>query len=293
MFKNKKRKIPVFYHIPKNAGTYVSDYMLAAFRHYRVMYTAPPKTQNPKSDTIKFLDVTSGGFPLGRFLIFDPFYFCDAVPSFYNQYSSEYLSTDINNFPKGLFKNVFLFAMIVHAPGFRVFRKLLRLAAGYSFHNFMILRDSFSRAQSFYNYIISENSTHEDTHGLINSKTLEEYILSEKMEDSWLIRNILNMDDCSGPLSSSDCNKCCKALKFFDIYDIKNTHEAIKSAFSDCYHFDIGDIGAELIKNVAKNDTLYKKIDFEELSGECSEAFCTRTFWDRELYGRLLDKNKY
>jgi hypothetical protein len=277
------RKIPVFYHIPKNAGTYVINWMLIAFRHYRRAYTDWLKNHTPEKDSIKCLQITSEGFIIAKFLIGDPNYFCETFTCVDKKHSNTEWDIDIKNLSKDLFKNVFLFGVVIEARGFRSFDHILKVVDNYNLHQFIILRDSFSRAQSFYNYITSDSSTHERTHGLVKSDTFEKYVLSEKLEDSWLIRNLVNIKDCTA-INESYYAQTINILNSFNVYNIKNTDNAIREVFNICYGFDTKNIELKSWDNIAENKTKHKKINIEELSKQAQEVFKKRTFWDQKIY---------
>lgn len=283
-----KYKVPVFYHIPKNAGTYVSDWMMAAFRYYRQNYTEWLKSYNPGRASIKCLQITNNGFIIAKFLIGDPNYFCETFPSVDKKHSNSEWDIDIKNLPKDLFKNVFLFGIVIEARGFKCFKHLLEFAKDYELYQFIILRDSFSRAQSFYNYITSNLSIHERTHGLIKSDTFQEYVMSDQLEDSWLIRNLINIDD-SVALEEQHFVEAINLLKDFHVYNIKNTSKAIQETFLNCYSFDLQQIKLNLWDAVTKNQTFGKKINFQDLSKEAQDVFTKRTYWDNKLYNVLLN----
>ena len=282
-----KRKIPVFYHIPKNAGTYVSDWMLIAFRYYRRTYTDWLKLRTQDRDSIKCLQITSNNFIVAKFLIGDPNSYCETLTVFDKKHSNTEWDINIKDLPKDLFQNVFLFGIVIEARGFRCFEYILNLVKDYDLHQIIILRDPFSRAQSFYSYITSDSSIHERTHGLIKSKTFEDYILSDQLDDSWLIRNLTNVEDCMA-INESHYVQTVNILNSFNVYDIKNTDNAIQEVFNICYGFDIKTIELRSWDNITENKTTNKKINAEELSQTAQEAFERRTYWDQKLYKQFI-----
>lgn len=283
-----KRKIPVFYHIPKNAGTYVSDWFLVAFRHYRRTYTDWLKTRTSEWDTIKSIQIVENGFIIARVLVGDPEHFCKIFPYFIEKNSDTEWNIEFKNVTPDFIKNLFVFGVIIESCGFKRRYNILNLFENYDLHEFLILRDSFSRAQSIYNYNKSEESKHDYSHGLVQSNTLEEYILSNQLEDSWLIRNLTKIED-SVSLDENGFNKAVNALTNVKVYDIKYTDKAIQETFLNCYNFDSQQIKLNSWDTVTKNETFNKKIKFEELSKNTQLVFLERTCWDSKLYNTFLN----
>ena len=283
-----KRKIPVFYHIPKNAGTYVSDWFLVAFRHYRRTYTDWLKTRTSEWDTIKSIQIVENGFIIARVLVGDPEHFCDDNPNLFIKYSNAQFDTDLKSLTKEFFDNIFLFGIIIEGRGFMLKEEILNLFGKYILHEFLLLRDSFSRTQSLYNYIKSSSSKHENTHGLIKSPNFESYIMSEQLEDSWLIRQFAKIED-QIPINECHFNTTIDTLTSFKLYSIKDVEQAIRDTFLECYDFDIQSIILKSWDTVTKNETNEKKIKFEELPKNTQLVFLERTYWDNKLYNTFLN----
>ena len=282
-----KRKIPIFYHIPKNAGTYVSDWLIIGLRHYRVTYTNWLETINEKLDSIKCLTVMEGDFLVARLIVGDPHYYCDSHPEFLSKRSKTEFSIDLQNLTSDLLNKVFLFSLIVESYGFKIRSRLLSFLEKNELHQFLILRDSFSRAVSMYDYLKSQNSKHERTHKAIQSLTFQDYVLSVQCEDSWLIRNLLNLTD-EEELKQFHLEKAKKILNTFNVYDIKYTQQAIREAFVECYGFSPEQI-ALCDMTVNKNETKEKqKINFETLPSFVKQHFLTRVEIDNQLYNTFI-----
>lgn len=279
------RKIPVFYHIPKNAGTYINDFALGTLRYFRIHHTNWLKRICPEQ-TLKVLQVVHNGFIISRFFIGDPNLYVKNSNTLVKRSDIDF-DIDLKNLSEDLLNNIFIFFVSIESSGFRIQNEILDKISNYEHIKFLILRDPFSRAQSFYKYIISESSIHEKTHGLIKSDTFEDYVLSEQLEDSWLIRNFLDIPDGTA-IENKDFEKATHLLKNFHIYHINNVYIALMDIFKECYQINIGDIEDKFIKDLHKNENKYKKIKFEELSSNAQSVFRNTTFWDAKLYDELI-----
>lgn len=282
-----KLPIPVFYHIPKNAGTYVSDWMLVCFRYYRRNYTDWLKRHIEERDSIKCLRIIKDGFIVAKVLIGDPYSFCEQNLKFTIKHSKTEWDIKIEDITASILTNLFVFGCVIEGRGFKINNRLLSIFEGYTLYQFLILRNCFSRAHSIYNYIKSERSSHELTHRRIKVNTFEEYILSEQLEDSWLIRNLLNIDN-SVPLNEQHCNDAIDMLTSFNIYDIAETNYAIQKTFLECYNFDIQKIKLNSWDTLFKNEGLTNQLKIENLSKEIQDVFNNRTVWDNKIYNTFI-----
>jgi hypothetical protein len=287
-----KRKIPVFYHIPKNAGTYVSDWLLIAFRHYRTIRTNWLKNCTSNYASIKSIQLIEDGFIVARFLLGDPEYKIDCNESFKKLTKNDF-SINLSNCSIGSFKQVFLFGVIIESLGFRIKNKILNLINNeITPYQFLILRDPFSIAQSVYGYNMGEESVHDYNHNKFKAKSFEDYILSSEISDSWLIRTLLNIKD-SEPILEQHFIEVCSQLDGMKVYDITQVDNAIEEAILTCYQLDINTFSLKEWDYIEKNATKTKKINFESLSKKHQEVFLERTKWDKRLYEKYTRNTSY
>lgn len=152
------------------------------------------------------------------------------------------------------------------------------------------LREPFSRQQSLFHYLHSSVSKHEPTHGLIKCKTMNDYIMSEYMEDSWLVRS------CTGAPLTTELNKCWydNCVQFltkhkFSVYATDNVSKMIEDITDTCWGTKPTDKDSH---QAHVNEQQYKKIAFDELTVQQKKRFTNRMKWDYKLYKRFCNKVK-
>jgi len=284
-----KRKIPVFYHIPKNAGTYIISHCINTFLYYRRNFTSWNSLYDSTNvSTIKTINLTNENLIIARIIVGDPNLFIDKNLNIFNKDSKHEFNLEYNKLNTNLIKSLFIFSIIIESNGFGNHDNILNPFDCYDLKKIIILREPFSRLQSLFLYIKSDNSKHELDRKEINVDSFEEYINSHYLEDSWLIRNLINVsnDVC---LNEEHFKEVCNILKTFDVYDIKNVNKCIKDAYMLCYNLNMDD---EMITRdtLRKNENNYKKIKFEELSSDTQKIFIERTYWDNKIYERFCIK---
>jgi len=269
----KNQLIPIFYHIPKNSGTYVYHSFLQSARVYN---------QN-KIQVIRV--ILQEKFILAKLILIDNLNFLKEYDKFTSLNSAEITwNLRVEDLTEDILQRLSIHSVVIEARGFRdtetSLKSLFLFLAKFNLHKFLILREPFSREQSLYNYLTSDKSNHENTHGIFKSSSFEEHIMSKQLQDSWLIRNLLNIQHGVN-LTEDTFNKAREVLQNFKIYDAKDTDKAVKEVILKCFNIQNFDTQSSVSK---KHDNIYKKIKFEELSLDAQNQFKERKFWDQKLY---------
>lgn len=286
------KKIPVYLHIPKNAGTYIHDVMVAFFSRI----SNEPK--EPKSDYfIKRITVEATNYNLTIIVKFLTDYW-KTDP--HMRHHPVAVSRGVNNprartcsieTVKTYLRNKQLALLSITAEpvgnqdmrhGIFVSHDLIDMIGGEPIH-FTILRDCFSRQQSLYYYLNSNMSTHEPTHGTIKENTFLQYLSSESLEDSWLIRVLTGMPDAVKP----DKHWFRVATDFLDsnnfiIGDISVTDSILNHVTNKCFACDIED--SDRSRTYYNSTKINNKITIQDLDNETTQKFLDHTHWDIKLW---------
>ena len=124
----------------------------------------------------------------------------------------------------------------------------------------------------------------EKFHKSIQSTTFENYLHSEELEDSWLIRSIINVSK-DQIINDDNFDEVCNILNQVNIVDIKNIDSLIDDMFNECHLITRQDVlPHQIILN--KNETSIPKIDFSQLNHQTQGVFLKRTGFDRKLYNK-------
>jgi hypothetical protein len=306
-------QIPAFYHVPKNAGTYYISMMLLFFRKFRRMHKqkwieaqderSGKKTSVESIKNIEIYDDQDDTMILARVLIADPLHSTldTSLFSSGSKFETGYLRTTLSNCSKIKWSNFFLFSVVIEADGFVIDDKILKIFSE-SFSNekktqikylkHLILRNPYARARSFFNYITSDKSKHERTHGKIVYSTFKEYLQSLHIEDSWIIRVMCNMPDTEG-IEEFHYEFVKDLLSEFKVYDISNTDDLLNDVFESCYGISMTDIPEEWSINIVKNTSSHKtaeKVEVSDLNEDVRAAFFERTHHDYLVYESCLNK---
>lgn len=278
----KPNHIPVFYHIPKNAGTYIQNRVFAACAIRSILHITglerPP---------VKICDVVVDDHVLYRVIIYiDP----------KNERHFEHFKTicdhsiqiEYDDFLSVLEKAT-IQSIAVQDSGFRRFSDdWHEVLKDQTVYKYTCLRDPYSRCQSMFNYLKSPKSHHEPHHDVFKDMLFIEYLNSFYLEDSWLIKNTNQMNDQD--IITSDHYYCtCKMLSTMNICNMKNVDKCLSIMFDCCYNFDLSEHTYRgIYKNIHYNKTDYiDTIEYNKLSQYTKNVFKKRVKFDLQIYTRF------
>jgi len=287
------KKIPIFYHIPKCAGTYINNVCFAALR------------EAADGEPCYHIDITKDGHIAYRLLCYGEVTFNNA----YNKINNVCYSVDFDHFKLQQLK---IFMVRVADYGFYSINQDLRhfLKRGQEFQEFICLRDPYQRALSMFNYTQSENSSHELYHNAFANLTFEDYINSTQIEDSWLIRRLTGLEGII-PITQKNFDKACSSLDKMRVFDISKVDVRLRKIMLECHDIDIKNLnifaygtqeetrqarqeyarsGRKNKKNIIfKNKTEKKEnIRLHQLKKETREAWQFKSQWDRKIYNNYV-----
>lgn len=273
----KKNKIPLFFHIPKSAGSYIRS------RLWRVFMDEIEDRKNAKNIIV----TSKEGNEIFRFSVSDT----DNITkdnSFKKDlyYDESVFVIDFESLKKlNLKKVVNVFDASVLAEGFGMwqeFEKLIKNIAKKDTLRFTVLRDPLQREMSLYNYIVVDQPKYEKNNYKIREKSFKEYAFSERMSDSWLLRNLV---DVNGEISDKHLDEALDILNGFDVYDIINVEKCIKKTIKKCYNLDVKTThNSAVFRNKSKTE---KQTDFDK---KFLTFFYKKKKYDYALYNKYKDK---
>lgn len=238
------KNIPCFYHIPKSAGTYAISLIFLHFRLFRLSQT---NWLSLKKETTRNIVIRHNNKEIARIIGGDPNFICNESSIFKPGDDDTHYTINLNECSPDLFVNLNVFSIIIEPGGFRYHDQIFwflddifeskKSFKKFNFINFMILREPIKRAISFFDYINSDKSKHEPTHGIIPNK-FSEYAKSQYTEDSWLIRQFTNVDNSTG-ITRGNYNAALNILKTFKLCDIKDTDSFVRNIFKESLNVNL------------------------------------------------------
>lgn len=290
-------QVPVFLHVPKNAGTYVIDVMhkhVDRLTGNDMDFHAPVKKLTIETESfgwsliVKFLtnnhesdvNIRPHAISIKRG-VNNPWVKSCELSTLQYYLSKNYIQIwsiivePVSTFGlrTGLFQANNMIAQLQKQP-----------------INYTCLREPFDRQQSLFNYLTSSASGHEPTHEKLKCKTFDEYLNSNYLEDSWFIRNLTGAPD-SIELNQYWYNNTLSIIDEFkiNIFNSANPIHMLNQITAKCWHTNI------LSSDTARahgNKQAYNRILFENMSTSTQENFQSRMKWEIKLYNEFINENK-
>ena len=268
----KVKKLPVFFHIPKNAGTYIYN---ASFRLIGSKLDVGGKLYN--------LQVQKGNRIVYRLICSAKNRLSDKYKPMNNSGWVVVQHDDLN------LDDLNLYFVEVCSSSFGCYREEIydNLPSDTKPYEFLILREPYSRILSIYSYLTSPQSSHELTSGSFGDKTFIEYLNSDQLENSWLIKSFLDIPHDT-VINKDHYRATCDILDGMFVSDINDTDFSLSNVLNKCYGFKNIDIPNQ---KIYPNKTS-KKIDqpFKTLDKATKIHFNNQTKWDRLLYEKFANK---
>lgn len=276
--------LPVFYHVPKNAGTFAMSLIFLYLRMLRRKISVGGIEK--RFETNRNIVIKKGHLEIARILAFDPNNECSKCDLYIRGIKEDetHYIIELNDIEKIDLKKLNLFTIVIEADGFKFHKEILNKFKNYDCKKFILLREPIKRMMSFFNYITSESAKHEPTYGIIPNN-LSEYIQSSHLEDSWLIRQFANINDTDG-INDDHYNETHNELKNFHIADVKNTENLIKDVYRRHLNLELSSndrqfLSKDLVHNASKKNDHVLSIDEIEIVNE-------RMKYEIKLYNNLV-----
>lgn len=273
---DRPRPVPVFLHIPRCGGTFVLATMMA----YSVFLN-----QRNQSGVVMQILVNEGE------AVFRVIASCrEDIGS--DAEDRHKLSVNLGDFFEILPKLKFVFSVVIEPAGISRF-------AGGLFHEicdrihrkpmfFTCLRDPFEGEASKFAYLrtkLSEDSfcldggSEKRAASALAGMEFEEYIQSDRLSDSWLIRTLLPQ---ATHIRENEIDEACQLLSDFRICGLSGLSEHLGRVLKDCYGEIAVPPGFEINSNSSGG------VAFDIISEKARAAFLEKTKPDYELYRRLI-----
>jgi len=279
-------KIPVYYHIPKCGGTYISS----LYEDLNVKL-ARKETNKFKQFNNKICRKAIVHIQKNRFIVIycivqiqDLLKINCDIDSYYNNFSIEEL---LNLLDQNKIKITSIFIKptgdgnLLHSR--REVDKLLKYIKKEAVY-FTIVRDIFDRLYSEYSYLINSMSNHETTHEYYRSyHDFEQFLIQSNGYNNQISRQIAY----NIPLDNNSFENVKRFFDDFTIADMQNIKETAIKVWEKCYGWSDGCDNDNLFYRNKNTDK--KNLLIENISTEAREQFLIKTKWDRKLYAYLSE----
>ena len=264
---NFNKKLPVFFHIPKCAGTYINNRCFSFMQQYAV------------GKKHYHIDLLKSGHIFYRLLCYSK----DNLGDEYKRINNTCLTIDFKDFEFGALD---IFMIRIADRGFETYKQDIysSLPDFTKLYEFLCLRDPYSRTKSLYSYIQSAQSANEDTHKSFGEQSFIDYLNSPQLEGSWLIRKFLKIPNHI-PVSEEHFKKTCEILDGMHIIKMNNIENSLHEIFGCCYDMDFSSTAPKAHDNKTKNKI---STPFNSLDEKTQAAFLNQTKWDKRIFNKYV-----
>jgi len=284
------RKIPVYYHVPKCAGTFIAYSFLLPklyekFRVYKNESMARNKHFSQKFLRINLNMDNSLNFP-GEIIVF----------AIINEHKfpkpeKNRCVLKLEEFKKYCEQSVVWIEGVNIKPITNgLIPKLLLIEKWCNITScepqyFTILRDPFDWNKSLF-YYLRDKGTWERLYGVFKGMSFKDYIYSELIPDSWIIRNITGLPN-NKPITNKEYNEAIQVLSKFKIGFIDDMPKFLAELTNDFGFPNTDSKGSNHLSNKNDFSPREKKPD---LSKQDLKVFKDRTQYDQKLYNHFKSK---
>ncbi len=267
--------IPIFFHIPKNAGSFVRSWQKTILENEskdRSFLRSIIVTNENKEHILKLEVLDDQSITDNEAFIKNKYYDKNALEINLSEFKEVKRKSKIKVFSASILS----FGFIIHSD----LINFIKNTWDRDIKSYMILRDPLQNEWSFYNYITSQLCQHEKRSDEIKSKSFREYLLSEEMSDSWLIRSLVGVKE---NVDQDDFNKVIKILDNIKIFNIKKSSDVVKTMFKDCYDIDV-DVNHNAAIN--RNESKIPMPSLKEIGLDIVEIFKEKKKYEYKIYNK-------
>jgi len=279
-----KRKIPVFYHVPRCAGTFIAEQVMwpSLVKEHRennkklkqenkpIKYSKIHRFDLDLNDSLKFPGDVSFSVSLDHEKLTFPTH--ESAVTAKNL--KEYLKKDWI-YIRGIVINPVSNGIM---PYFSLIEEICQNASCEPYY-FTVLRKPFDWHQSMF-YYLRDVGTWEPTHGRFTGMSFSDYINSDLISDSWIIRNLTGLPD-NKSITKKEYDEVVQLLSRFTIGFLDDM-PTLLGKLREEFGFLVHDVETE--EDLTNKNKISRKEHISELSGQDIKTFNERTEYDTMLY---------
>ena len=135
------------------------------------------------------------------------------------------------------------------------------------------IRSPYTRNRSLYYYLTKEK---------FDDLSFSDFLNSEHIPDSWVIRNIIGVEN-NVKLSKLHFEQAVNFLSKFQVSNIANAHLMVFEVFGFREKLELGE--------VFQNKSTHNNVSLESMCPEVVDSFYKKVKWDTKLYSGLSSRS--